>query len=123
MLIAESHISIHTFPEKNFVSFDIFSCKPFDSEFAAANLKRLFGMEKVECTVLDRGTELPKDLNGATRLVRAARRRMTRPVARAAARQECAPRPGPARPGRRPRPPEQSRDSVDTFARLAAGPA
>ena len=88
VLIAESHISIHTFPEKNFVSVDIFSCKPFDSEFAAAYLKRAFGMEKVECTVLDRGTEFPKELNGATRLVRAERRRIARPVARAAARQD-----------------------------------
>jgi S-adenosylmethionine decarboxylase len=88
VLIAESHISIHTFPEKNFVSVDIFSCKPFDAEFAAAYLKRSFAMEKVECTVLDRGTEFPKELNGATRLVRAERRRIARPVARAAARQD-----------------------------------
>jgi S-adenosylmethionine decarboxylase len=86
VLIAESHISIHTFPEKNFVSVDIFSCKPFDSEFASSDLKRLFGMEKVECTVLDRGTEFPKELNGATRLVRAERRKIARPTARAAAR-------------------------------------
>jgi S-adenosylmethionine decarboxylase len=86
VLIAESHISIHTFPEKNFVSVDIFSCKPFDSEFAAAKLKQAFGMEKVECTVLDRGTEFPKEMNGAARLVRAERRRITRPVPRAAAR-------------------------------------
>jgi hypothetical protein len=43
-------------------------------------------MEKVECTVLDRGTEFPKEMNGAARLVRAERRRITRPVARAAAR-------------------------------------
>ena len=88
VLIAESHISIHTFPEKNFVSVDIFSCKPFDAEFAAAYLTRSFAMEKVECTVLDRGTEFPKELNGATRLVRAERRRIARPVARAAARQD-----------------------------------
>jgi S-adenosylmethionine decarboxylase len=86
VLIAESHISIHTFPDKNFISVDIFSCKPFDSEFAAGYFKRSFGMEKVECTVLDRGTEFPKELNGATRLVRAERRRIARPTARAAAR-------------------------------------
>jgi len=39
-------------------------------------------MEKVECNVLDRGTEFPKDLNGATRMVRAERRRVARPVSR-----------------------------------------
>ena len=84
VLIAESHISIHTFPEKNFVSVDIFSCKGFDSEFAETYLKDAFEMEKVECRVLDRGTEFPKNLNGATRLVRAERRRIARPAARPA---------------------------------------
>ena len=88
VLIAESHISIHTFPEKSFVSVDIFSCKPFDSDFAADFFKQAFEMQKVECTVLDRGTEFPKELNGAAHLVRAERRRIARPAApRAAARQ------------------------------------
>ncbi len=84
VLIAESHISIHTFPEKNFVSVDIFSCKEFDAEFAAGYFKVAFGMAKVESTVLDRGTEFPKELNGAARLVRAERRRIIRPAARTA---------------------------------------
>jgi S-adenosylmethionine decarboxylase len=82
VLIAESHISIHTFPEKNFVSVDIFSCKPFNTEFASTYFKEAFGMEKVESNVLDRGTEFPKTLNGAARLVRAERRRATRPALR-----------------------------------------
>ena len=86
VLIAESHISIHTFPEKNFVSVDIFSCKEFDSEFASGFFRAAFGMTKVDTTVLDRGTEFPKDMNGAARLVRAERRRIARPVVRAAAR-------------------------------------
>jgi len=81
VLIAESHISIHTFPEKNFVSADIFSCNPFDPDFAAAYLKEAFGMTKVESHVLDRGTEFPKEINGAVRLVRAERRRASRPAA------------------------------------------
>jgi S-adenosylmethionine decarboxylase len=83
VLIAESHISIHTFPEKNFVSVDIFSCKAFDLEYAGKFMKEAFGMEKVECNVLDRGTEFPKELNGASRMVRAERRRIARPAARA----------------------------------------
>ena len=81
VLIAESHISIHTFPEKSFVSVDIFSCKTFDLEFAGEYFKEAFAMEKVECNVLDRGTEFPKDLNGATRIVRTERRRASRPAA------------------------------------------
>ena len=86
VLIAESHISIHTFPEKSYVSVDIFSCKEFDSEFASGFFRAAFGMTKVDTTVLDRGTEFPKDMNGAARLVRAERRRIARPVVRAAAR-------------------------------------
>jgi S-adenosylmethionine decarboxylase len=81
VLIAESHISIHTFPEKKFVSVDIFSCKAFDAEFATDYFKDAFGMEKVESNVLDRGTEFPKTLNGAAKLVRTERRRISRPVA------------------------------------------
>ncbi len=81
VLIAESHISIHTFPEKSFVSVDIFSCKTFDLEFAGSYFRQVFGMEKVECNVLDRGTEFPKDLNGASRMARAERRRVARPAA------------------------------------------
>ena len=86
VLIAESHISSHTFPEKNFVSVDIFSCKEFDSEFASGYFTAAFGMAKVESTVIDRGTEFPKELGGAARLVRAERRRIARPAARVVAR-------------------------------------
>ena len=84
VLIAESHISIHSFPEKNFVSVDIFSCKHFDAELASSYLRGAFNMAKVEVNVLDRGTEFPKEINGAARLVRADRRRTARPAARPA---------------------------------------
>lgn len=63
------------------MSVDIFSCKFFDAEFASTYMKHAFGMAKLECTMLDRGTEFPKELNGAARLVRAERRRVARPTA------------------------------------------
>lgn len=84
VLIAESHISIHTFPEKSFVSVDIFSCKYFDSDLATEFLKKAFEMEKVEQRVLARGTEFPKTLAGAAAIVRSERRRIARPMARTA---------------------------------------
>ena len=31
VMIAESHLSIHTFPELNYLSFDCYSCKYFDT--------------------------------------------------------------------------------------------
>ena len=44
------------------MSVDIFSCKAFDTEFANDYLKKTFGMTKVECNILDRGSEFPKDI-------------------------------------------------------------
>jgi S-adenosylmethionine decarboxylase proenzyme len=29
-MLSESHISIHTFPERNFASFDLYSCRHYD---------------------------------------------------------------------------------------------
>jgi S-adenosylmethionine decarboxylase len=78
VLIAESHISVHTFPEKSFLSVDIFSCKHFDIEFSKRYLVDVFGIQKTESNVLDRGTEFPKEINGAARIVRADRMRVAR---------------------------------------------
>ena len=69
VLIAESHISIHTFPEKNYLSLDIFSCKEFDSKRSISYVNNLFGVQKSEVQLLDRGLEFPKDFRRSTRLV------------------------------------------------------
>ena len=42
VIIAESHISIHTFPAKGYLSVDVFSCKPFDIEEATQYLVEYF---------------------------------------------------------------------------------
>ena len=34
VIIAESHLSVHTFPLKEYAFIDIFSCKPFQTQFA-----------------------------------------------------------------------------------------
>ncbi|MGC9022271.1 MAG: adenosylmethionine decarboxylase, partial [Dissulfurimicrobium sp.] len=60
VLIAESHISIHTFPEKLYLSLDIFSCKAFDTQGAIKYITNLFDIKKVEIKLLDRGLEFPK---------------------------------------------------------------
>lgn len=69
VLIAESHISIHTFPLKRFLSLDIFSCKMFDSEGATRFVESLFGLTKTEINRLDRGLDFPKDIRLATNIV------------------------------------------------------
>lgn len=55
VLIAESHISIHTFPDKQHAFIDIFSCKGFDTSLARDELIKAFEATKHEVTVLDRG--------------------------------------------------------------------
>ncbi len=76
VLIAESHISIHTFPEKGFLSLDIFSCKKFDIPRAIATIEKAFDIQKIEKNLLDRGTEFPKDTARAAKLVRRDRARV-----------------------------------------------
>ena len=57
VLIAESHISIHTFPERRYVNIDIFSCKDFDSEYAIQELKAIFEFDEIQNYLLNRGLE------------------------------------------------------------------
>jgi S-adenosylmethionine decarboxylase len=57
VIIAESHISIHTFPHREYVNIDIFSCKSFDNDRALADAKRLFDLQNVKTWLLDRGLE------------------------------------------------------------------
>jgi S-adenosylmethionine decarboxylase len=57
VLIAESHISIHTFPERSYINIDIFSCKEFDAEQAIRDLQQKFGLDEVRSYILNRGLE------------------------------------------------------------------
>ena len=57
VIIAESHISIHTFPRKSYVNIDIFSCLTFDYERALADVTELFDLKEVKNWLLDRGLE------------------------------------------------------------------
>ena len=54
VLLAESHISIHVFPEQSYVNIDIFSCTEFDTDKAAARLEQRFGLTNVKTCILDR---------------------------------------------------------------------
>ena len=62
VLIAESHISMHTFPEKNYVSLDIFSCKDFDVEAAVDIIASKFEAKTYEKNFFMRGRHFPKDV-------------------------------------------------------------
>jgi S-adenosylmethionine decarboxylase len=62
VMIAESHISVHTFPEKREVSIDVFSCKEFDGVEALNLMCRAFDLQDHECVVLRRGLEYSRDI-------------------------------------------------------------
>ncbi len=66
VIIAESHISIHTFPYRQYVNIDIFSCKSFDHERALAEAKQLFDLTDVKTWLLDRGLEWANARQGLT---------------------------------------------------------
>lgn len=70
VLIAESHISIHTFPDKNYINIDVFSCKAFDAELAVQFMKDKFGITNANAHVLERGLEYPHEIQRASELVR-----------------------------------------------------
>ena len=57
VIIAESHISIHTFPNRDYVNIDVFSCKSFDHQRALQDIKALFALREVRTWVIDRGLE------------------------------------------------------------------
>ncbi|MBI2862387.1 MAG: S-adenosylmethionine decarboxylase [Chloroflexi bacterium] len=57
VLIAESHIAIHTFPAYAHVNIDVFSCKPFDSEAVVEYMKNKLALVRIKRRLLQRGLE------------------------------------------------------------------
>ncbi len=57
VVIAESHISIHTFPERGYVNIDVFSCKDFEPEQAIKDLQARLELTKLRSYLLNRGLE------------------------------------------------------------------
>jgi len=55
VIIAESHISIHTFQEKDYCFVDVFSCKDFDVDFAARYIINAFESSDYDKYVVERG--------------------------------------------------------------------
>jgi S-adenosylmethionine decarboxylase len=58
-LLSESHISIHTFPEKNYISFDLYSCRQYENnnEYEIIFnylLTELDASNKSTCKIIDR---------------------------------------------------------------------
>ncbi len=55
VVIAESHIAIHTFPELDYFTMDIFSCKNFDHERAIDYIRDAFDVKEMDRMLVQRG--------------------------------------------------------------------
>jgi S-adenosylmethionine decarboxylase len=60
VLIAESHISLHTFAKRGYVTVDVYSCKEFDIDSAVNYFKKAFQTDDVEYKVEIRGERYPE---------------------------------------------------------------
>jgi S-adenosylmethionine decarboxylase len=60
VIIAESHLSFHSFSEKDYFFFDLFSCKPFDVEAAKQFIVEAFEVQDVETHYAERGRHFPR---------------------------------------------------------------
>tara|TARA_B100001093_G_scaffold393911_1_gene380595 strand:- start:293 stop:790 length:498 start_codon:yes stop_codon:yes gene_type:complete len=55
VMIAESHLSLHTFPEAGFMTFDCYSCRDFEHEKAIEVMDQFFGFsQRVNIQVIAR---------------------------------------------------------------------
>src|SRR5215472_1929559 len=55
-VLAESHISLHEWPEHGFIAFDIFVCGPANPESAVELIRARFPGAHVAAQVIDRGS-------------------------------------------------------------------
>jgi S-adenosylmethionine decarboxylase len=60
VLIAESHISIHTFPLRGFLSADVYTCQScLQTEEICRYFKYGFDLQEIETNLVRRGTRYP----------------------------------------------------------------
>jgi S-adenosylmethionine decarboxylase len=55
LILAESHLSIHTWPEQDLIAIDLFSCGGIDGDAVISGLTRSLRLEGVSVRKLDRG--------------------------------------------------------------------
>jgi S-adenosylmethionine decarboxylase len=57
VMIAESHISMHTFPERGLIWADVFSCKDFDATPILDEIKKRFSLRTMDVQSIPRNLE------------------------------------------------------------------
>ena len=81
VIIAESHIAFHTFPEDGFIELDVFSCKSFDVELAMSFIKESFGLRKIDHHIFSRGFHYPRDDEENKKIMEAERSKLVASLA------------------------------------------
>ncbi len=61
-VLAESHISVHTWPERSFAAFDVFMCGDAKPELAVPIFQEAFNAQRVEVNTIRRGL-VAKEVN------------------------------------------------------------
>lgn len=69
VLIAEGHISVHTFPDRGHINVDIFSATEFDAPSVVGDMKENFCLGKTRARLLENGLVYPIDLEGAVGII------------------------------------------------------
>jgi len=55
LILAESHLSIHTWPEEQLIAIDLFSCGAIDGEAVISALSRRLRLDRVSVRTMPRG--------------------------------------------------------------------
>ncbi len=58
-VLAESHISVHTWPEKSYAAFDVFMCGSANPALTVPVFEKAFNPRKIEITTIKRGMIKP----------------------------------------------------------------
>lgn len=70
VMVAASHIALHTFPARGVLGMDLFSCREFDVQRAVSCLAQTFELGRFETHFNNRGREFPKDPQALARVLR-----------------------------------------------------
>jgi S-adenosylmethionine decarboxylase len=55
LILAESHLSIHTWPEESLIAIDLFSCGAIDGQRVLAEITGALHLERANVTEVERG--------------------------------------------------------------------